>query len=105
MSRAVKTIAFTAIVIKNERGFLARAVELPLTVAPSAPAKTQREAVKNLKEAVAQWLERQADDGRLAEILNEAGFVGSIGSDKAEARIYSNEQISLPLPENWLRKK
>jgi predicted RNase H-like HicB family nuclease len=104
MSRAVKIIRFTAIVTKNDQGFIARAVELPLTNAPTTRTKTQREAFKKLKEAVTQWLEWRADEGRLAEILDDAGFVGAIGSSKAEPRIYSTENISLPLPENWLRK-
>jgi hypothetical protein len=108
MSRAIKIIHFTAIVVKNELGYVARCVELSLPNTyqnGSVPAKTQQGAIKNLKEAVAQWLEWQADDGVLARALDELGFVGTIDSDKTEVRIYSTKDLSLPLPKNWLRKK
>ncbi len=105
--RAVKRISFTAIMTRNAYGFVARAVELHLSNGYNGTfsGKTQREAIKNLREAAAQWLEWRADEGVLADVLDEAGFVGAVGSDKAEARIYSSKEISLPLPLNWLRKK
>src|SRR5438046_929281 len=78
MGRAIKTIRF-----------IARAVELPLTNTPTSRTKTQREALKKLKEGVAQWLEWRADEGRLAKILDGAGFVAAVGSSNAEPHIYS----------------
>ena|SRR5579864_4717371 len=105
--RAVKTISLTAIVTKNDDGFIARPAELylPNGYNGSFSGKTQREAIKKMKEAAAQWLHWRADDGVLARELDEAGFVGSIGSSKAEAHIYSSKKISLPLPDNWLQRK
>jgi hypothetical protein len=105
--RAVKNISFTAIVTRNDQGFVARAVEiyLPNGYNGAFSGKTQREAIRKLREAAAQWLEWRADEGVLADVLDEAGFVGAVGSDRAEARIYSSKEISLPLPRNWLQKK
>jgi hypothetical protein len=97
MSRAIKTIRFTAIVVENERGFVARCVELPLSNTyqnGSTPAKTQLGAIKNLKEAVVQWLEWRADEGVFPAVLDELGFVGTIDSEKTEARIYSTKELS-----------
>lgn len=107
MSRAINTIKFSAIVIRNKRGYVARPVELflpNLSMNASAPAETQREAINNLKQAVTQWLESQADNVELFDRLTEFGFVGAVDSDKAEARIYVHKQISPPLP-NLLGRK
>lgn len=108
MSRAIKTIKFSAIVVKNERGYVARPVELFLPntyLNGSRPAPTQWEAINNLRQAVTQWLESHTDNVDLFHRLTELGFVGAIDSDKAEARIYANKEISLPLPTHWLRKE
>ncbi len=107
MSRRVKRIRFSGIVTRNDQGFVARAVELPLTNGYNGAfqGKTQREGVKRLKKAAAQWLGWRADDGTLAKVLDDLGFRGAIGSDTTEAHVYSTPEIELPLPRNWLRKK
>jgi predicted RNase H-like HicB family nuclease len=112
MSRAITKVRFSAIVIKTDNGYSARPVELPIGDGFSSQGysldfqgKTQREALKKLKEAAAQWLEWRADEGNLAGLLGELGFKGAIGSDTAEVYVSATEDISLSLPKNWLRKK
>src|SRR5262249_18272967 len=107
MSQALKTICFTAIVAKNDDGFVARPVELylPNGYWGSFSGKTQREALNKLKEAAADWLGWRANDGTLADVLDEAGFLATVDSPTLEPRIVSTEDIFLPLPKNWFKKK
>ncbi len=93
--RSTSVINISAMVFRNDHGFVARAVELPLV---SAPAKTQAKAIKDLTDALSIFLARQADQGTLLATLDRAGFHGAIGSNKVDARVYSSSTISAPLP-------
>jgi predicted RNase H-like HicB family nuclease len=97
--RPLSIISITAVVFKNDHGFVARAAELPLV---SSPAKTRSLAVKDLTEALNVFLTAQADHGTLLATLDQAGFTGAIGSNKVEAHVYSSKIITVPLPSGAL---
>lgn len=70
------TIKFTASIVKRDKGcYVAHADELPVV---AAPATTQRGAIKNLKDAVLGYLRRAAQEGRLANVLDDAGYGGGL---------------------------
>ena len=91
-------ILFNAIVYRNERGFVARAVELPIA---GSPAPTQRSAVKNLKDALRAWTAAATKDGSLDAKLDAAGYEGRVPVSRntvLEVSIYDSPRISLPVP-------
>lgn len=70
------TIKFTTSIVKTEKGrYTAHADEFPVA---AEAATTQRGAIKNLKDAVLDHLRRAAHEGRLANVLNDAGFGGGL---------------------------
>ncbi len=92
-----------AVVFRNEQGFFARAIEVPVISTPAA--RTQRGALRNLEVALGFWVTDWSVEGRLASSLEEAGFRGAVDSSNLEVHLYDRKSISVPIPANWLRKK
>jgi len=101
MRRAIQTITVTATVFRNDKGFFARAVELPIVSTPAA--RTQRGALKNLTIAVGFWLTDMSVEGMLVSALDEAGFRLGIDSRNLEVHIYDSKPLTVPLYD--VRKK
>jgi len=94
-------IKFTAVIISKRKGrHLARADELGIA---ASPATTQRGALRNLKLAVYAELKQAAATGRLADLLNDAGYPGMVILFKdvtatLERFVWNQDTITLRLP-------
>jgi hypothetical protein len=65
-------ITFTASIVRTGKGrYVAHADEFPVT---ANPATTQRGAVRNLKDAMLSYLRRAAHEGRLGDVVSDAGY-------------------------------
>jgi hypothetical protein len=62
----------------------------------SAPAGTQRGAVKNLKQKMKTYLDATAGRRELSQVVNDAGYRGWIG--ERELRVDFNDSVSITLP-------
>lgn len=88
-------IRVDAWIFRNENGFVARALELPVV---SEPANTQRGAVKQLKEQIKSYLDDLNATDELFDSISDNGFRGSIGSQELKVNFYSSARITLALP-------
>lgn len=93
------TVVFTAEIFMSPQGFVARALELGMV---SKPARTQRTALKQLKDAVRLHLANAAIDGELMNVLKEAGYTGVYGlphrQNRFEPSVWDSQQIELSVP-------
>lgn len=70
------TIKFTASIIRKDKGsYVAHADELSIR---AEPATTQRGAIKKLRDTVREHLRKADNEGKLAELLNDAGYTGKL---------------------------
>ena len=92
-------IKFTATVIWKGKGcYIARADELCITI---SPATTQRGAKRKLRETVLARFHEAAQDGKLQDLLDDAGYAGMLigsGPVTLECHILDTDTITLPLP-------
>ena len=95
--RSNLTIRVTAYIFRNDYGFVARALELPIV---SAPANTQRGAVKNLKDKLKTYLDDLAEHRGLSRVMDDAGFRGWIGRGEMKVDFINSVPITLPVPRN-----
>ena len=93
--RSRLNIRLTAWIFRNDWGFVARALELPVV---SAPASTKRGAVKSLKLKMKAYVEEMKRERQLSSILNDSGFRGWIGDRRLNVEFYDFVSISVPLP-------
>jgi hypothetical protein len=93
------TISVTVFIFRNQCGFVARALELPVV---SAPVNTQRGAVKNLKDKLKTYLDDLAEHKGLSRIIDDAGFRGWIGRGGMKVDFNDRVSIALPVPRNAL---
>jgi predicted RNase H-like HicB family nuclease len=85
-------IQFTTRIFKEDRTFVAHALELDV----SSCGGTKNKAVSNLKEAVRLFLEEAEKMGTLEQILEEAGY--RKGKKSAARKFISVQRVTLPLP-------
>ena len=93
----MNTIKFTATVIWKGKGcYVAHAAELPVQ---AEPATTQRGAIKNLKGAVTARLLKAAHEGKLATLLDDAGYHGDmINWENINFECHPHDQATITLP-------
>jgi hypothetical protein len=95
-------IVFTASIVKIDKGcYAARSDELSVT---SGRASTQRGAIKQLKSAVLIRLRKAAETGKLAEILDDAGYFGDRVDSKdatMSSFAFNNDTVSVQLPRQF----
>ncbi|HXI40970.1 MAG TPA: hypothetical protein VNH83_13385 [Bryobacteraceae bacterium] len=88
-------IRFDAWIFRNEHGYVARALELPVV---SAPANTRRGAVKDLKDKMKTYLDELSEHDRLSSVIYDAGFRRWIGERVLKVNSYDSVSVTLPLP-------
>jgi len=86
-------IQFTARIFKEGRAFVAHALELDV----SSCGGSKEKALKNLKEAVALFLEEAEKMGTLEQILEEAGY-SKTKQKIASPKFLGVQRVTLPLP-------
>jgi len=86
-------IQFTTQIFKEGRSFVAHTPELDV----SSCGGTKERALKNLKQAVALFLQEAERMGTLGQILEEAGYLKRGGRLKGP-RFVTTRRVSLPLP-------
>ncbi len=88
---------------RNDRGFVARPDEFSIF---SEPAKTQRRAIGNLKDTVLRHLNDAFKNRKLAALLDDAGYKGSLVPSmhqvRLEVMVYDRKSISVPVPRRIL---
>ena len=93
------TLKFTATIVWKGKGrYVARADELSIVV-PAAT--TQRGAIRKLKDAVLARFREAAAQGRLATILDDAGYHGDMiywNGITLQYHTFNSETVFLPLP-------
>jgi hypothetical protein len=101
----MSSIIYTASVVRREPGlYIARADELCIQ---SAPATTQRGAIKKLRAAVLAHLKRAAEAGRLSDLLQDAGYSAELIRPREielQANVYDSQTISLVPPRMLLKR-
>ena len=93
--RSRLTIRIDAWIFRNQHGFVARALELPVV---SAPANTRRGAVKNLKDRMKIYLDDLAEHDGLSSVMDDNGFRRWIGEREMKVTFYDSVSVTLPLP-------
>ena len=93
-------LKFTATIVKRGQGcYIARSPESSIA---AEPASTQRSAIKKLKDAVLAAMRQAATDGRLASVLEDAGYISDLlfmGNSVLNCHVFGDsETVSLPLP-------
>jgi hypothetical protein len=93
------SIKFTATIVwKGKGGYVARADELSIVVPATT---TQRRAIRKLKDAVLARFRQAATEGKLAALLDDAGYHGDMiyrPETTLEDYAFNRETISVPLP-------
>jgi hypothetical protein len=92
-------VVFTAEIFMSPQGFVARALELGIV---SKPARTQRGALKQLKETVRLHLTLAASAGKLKTTLKNAGYTGvhetPVHQNRFVPSVYDSQQVELSVP-------